>query len=103
MRHEVLLSPEAVNDLRRLRADPRSDVRDAIEAHLRHEPMKTGRSRIRRLRGPGRPRYRLRVGELRVFYDVVGATVQVLAIVFEADAAAWVAAVEQSDEEGRAV
>jgi len=32
-----------------------------------------------------RPQYRLRVGEVRVFYDVSGATVEVLAIVAKSE------------------
>ena len=34
------------------------EFRDALETHLRHEPMKTSRSRIKRLRGLARPQYR---------------------------------------------
>ena len=47
------------------------------------------RSRIKRLRGLDRPQYRLRVDEVRVFYDVEEQTVQVLAIVPKAQADAW--------------
>jgi len=36
-----------------------------------------------------RPQYRLRVGEIRVFYDVTGRTVEILAIVSKSDALAW--------------
>jgi mRNA-degrading endonuclease RelE of RelBE toxin-antitoxin system len=56
-----------------------------------NEPEKTSRSRIKRLRGLLRPQYRLRVGEVRVFYDVSGATVEVLAIVAKSEAEAWLA------------
>ena len=38
------------------------------------------------LRGIARPQYRLRVEEIRVFYDVSGATVEVLAIVLKPEA-----------------
>ena len=92
MRFEIVLAPEAVADLRRLRADLRAVVRDAIERHLRHEPMKTSKSRVKRLRGLRRPQYRLRVGETRVFYDVFEGTVDVLAIVAKSQAAEWLAA-----------
>jgi mRNA interferase RelE/StbE len=47
------------------------------------------RSRIQRLRGLSRPKYRLRVGEARVFYDVSGATMEVLAIVAKSEAESW--------------
>ena len=87
----VVLAPEAAEDLRRLTATVRATVRTALETHLRHEPEKTSRSRIKRLRGLRRPQYRLRVGEIRVFYDVSGTTVEVLAIVAKSEAESWLA------------
>jgi mRNA-degrading endonuclease RelE of RelBE toxin-antitoxin system len=89
VRHEIILAPSAVRELGALRADVRGRVRDAIERHLRHEPTKVSRSRIKRLRGLDRPQYRLRVDEVRVFYDVEEGAVQVLAIVPKAQADAW--------------
>ncbi len=89
MRYEIVLSPEAVEDMRGLKAHVGAEVRDGIEKHLRHSPTRTSKSRIKRLRGVSRPQYRLRVGDVRVFYDVVGAAVEVLAIVAKAEAAAW--------------
>jgi mRNA-degrading endonuclease RelE of RelBE toxin-antitoxin system len=91
MRFEILLAPEAVEDLRRLKAGERTAVKEALETHLRHEPTKTSRTRIKRLRGIARPQYRLRVEEVRVFYDVSGSTVEVLAIVPKAEAESWLA------------
>jgi len=85
----VILAPEAVEDLRRLTANVRTTVRTALETHLRHAPEKASRSRIKRLRGLRRPQYRLRVDEVRVFYDVSGTTVEVLAIVAKSEAASW--------------
>jgi mRNA-degrading endonuclease RelE of RelBE toxin-antitoxin system len=87
----IVLAPEAVEDLRRLTANVRATVRAALEIHLRHQPGKTSRSRTKRLRGLRRPQYRLRVGEVRVFYDVSGTTVQVLAIVAKSEAESWLA------------
>ncbi len=81
MRYEILLAPEAANDLKRFKPHLRAEVRNALERHLRHEPMKTSKSRIKRLRGLSRPQYRLRVGEIRIFYDVYNDAVEVLAIV----------------------
>jgi mRNA-degrading endonuclease RelE of RelBE toxin-antitoxin system len=94
MRFEIVLAPEAVEDLRRLKANLRAAVRGALETHLRHEPTKTSRSRIKRLRGLSRPQYRLRVDEVRVFYDVSGSTVEVLAIVAKSEADSWLAQFE---------
>jgi mRNA interferase RelE/StbE len=92
MAYEIVLAPSAVKELDALGADIRGRVRDAIEVHLRHEPTKVSKSRIKRLRGLDRPQYRLRVDEVRVFYDVAQETVQVLAIVSKAQADAWLKA-----------
>ena len=89
MRYEIILAPEALQDLRALDAHIRSEVRDALETHLRHEPTKTSKSRIKRLHGLARPQYRLRVGDVRVFYDVLESSVQVLAIILKSEAQEW--------------
>jgi len=86
-----VLAPEAVEDLRSLKANVRTEVRRALEDHLRHEPRKVSKSRIKRLRGLSKPQYRLRVGEIRVYYDVTGDTVEVLAIVAKSEAESWLA------------
>jgi mRNA-degrading endonuclease RelE of RelBE toxin-antitoxin system len=91
MRFEIILAPEAVEDLRRLKANDRMAVKEALETHLRHEPTKTSRRRIKRLRGIARPQYRLRVDDIRVFYDVSGSDVEVLAIVPKPEAESWLA------------
>ncbi len=91
MSFEILLAPQAADDLRRLKANVRAAVRDALEQHLRHEPTKVSKSRIKRLRGLAHPQYRLRIEDLRVFYDVTETTVEVLAIVPKSEAEAWLA------------
>jgi len=89
MRYGIELAPQAIQDLKRLDANRRAQVKDAMETHLRHEPRKTSKSRIKRLRGLSKPQYRLRVGDVRVFYDVSERTVGVLAIVAKEDAQEW--------------
>jgi mRNA interferase RelE/StbE len=89
MRYQIVLAPEAVEDLKRQKAAVRATLRTALETHLRHEPTKTSRSRIKRLRGLHRPQYRLRVDDVRVFYDVSGPIVEILAIVSKPEAEAW--------------
>src|SRR5882762_4268841 len=91
MAFDVILSPEAVEDLKRLPANVRATVRSALERHLKHEPEKASRSRIKRLSGLRRPQYRLRVDEVRVFYDVSGTLVEILAIVAKSEAESWLA------------
>ena len=86
-----MLAPEAATAYRSLPAYRRAEVRDALERHLRHEPTRVSKSRIKRLRGSSQPQYRLRVGEVRVFYDVTREAVEILAIVTKDEAAAWLA------------
>ena len=94
MAFEIILAPQAVLSLRNLPVPLRTGVQEALELHLTHEPSKVSKSRIKRLRGLSQPQYRLRVGDIRVFYDVTETQVQVLAIVTKADAQAWL------DEQG---
>jgi mRNA-degrading endonuclease RelE of RelBE toxin-antitoxin system len=94
MRYEVVLAPEAARAYRSLPAYRRAEVRDALERHLRHEPTRGSKSRIKRLRGLSQPQYRLRVNEIRVFYDVTDTSVEILAIIEKQEAQAWL------DQEG---
>jgi mRNA-degrading endonuclease RelE of RelBE toxin-antitoxin system len=89
MRFEIVLAPQAVQDLRALPARLRAEVRNALETHIRHEPGKQSKSRIKRLRGVSKPQFRLRIGEVRVFYDVRDQAVEILAIVSKQQAQAW--------------
>lgn len=91
MAFAIVLAPEAAEDFRRLKAAVRAEVRTAIETHLRHEPTKVRRSRIKRLRGLRRPQFRLRVGNTRVFYDVSESSVEILAIVTKLEVETWLA------------
>jgi mRNA-degrading endonuclease RelE of RelBE toxin-antitoxin system len=89
MRFEIILAPDAAAGMKRLDARIRSEVRDQVERQLRHRPSKVSKSRIKRLRGLRQPQYRLRVGEVRVFYDIVGEEVHVLAIVEKSKTYRW--------------
>jgi mRNA-degrading endonuclease RelE of RelBE toxin-antitoxin system len=95
MRYEIIFAPEAEEDLLALRANERSEVLDAIETHLRYEPEKISKSRIKRLEGLEWPQYRLRIGDIRAFYDVFylreGGVVEVLAIREKNEATKWLA------------
>ena len=89
MRYEIILAPEAARDAQRLRAHVRSTLRAAIQQHLRDHPTQLSKSRIKQLHGVSRPQFRLRVGEIRVFYDVGKSTVEILAVVPKSEAGAW--------------
>jgi mRNA-degrading endonuclease RelE of RelBE toxin-antitoxin system len=89
MRYAIVLSPEAVEDLDHLTANLRARMHDAIETHLRHAPTKVSKSRIKRLRGLKRPQYRLRMDDVRVYYDVTETSVEILAIISKSESADW--------------
>lgn len=95
MKYEIIFAPEAEEDLDGLRAYDRSKVLDAIETHLRYEPEKVSKSRIKRLEQMEWPQYRLRIDHLRAFYDVIyttaGGTVEILAIREKSEAMKWLA------------
>jgi mRNA-degrading endonuclease RelE of RelBE toxin-antitoxin system len=104
MRYDILFAPEAVEDFENLAANVRAEVRDGIERHLRHDPTKTSKSRIKRLRGLSRPQYRLRVGDnIRVFYDVTEAAVEILGIVPKFEILQWLERYGERDERSGAV
>jgi mRNA-degrading endonuclease RelE of RelBE toxin-antitoxin system len=89
MIHKITFAPEALDDYGRLPAYHRAATRDAINKHLLHEPTRESKSRIKRLRDMVKPQYRLRVGNIRVFYDASGMEVEVLGIVEKECAAEW--------------
>ena len=94
MAFEIIVAPAAAAALRAFSTPVRTGVKEAIRRHLAHEPTKVSKSRIKRLRGLSQPQYRLRVDDIRVFYDVTETQVQILAIVTKAEAQAWL------DEQG---
>src|SRR6516162_4566383 len=99
MKYDILLAPEAAEDLDDLKANVRAAVRDGIELHLRYEPTKVSKTRIKRLEGLSHPQYRLRIGDdIRVFYDVTENEVHVLAIVSKSEVDTWLAKHGERDE-----
>ena len=67
---QIEFTPEAVNDLRGLRKYDQKVVVSAIELQLRDRPNQETRNR-KRLRPNQLAEWELRVGDFRVFYDVV--------------------------------
>ena len=64
-------------------------MRDAIRIHLTHEPTKQSKSRIKRLRDLRHPQFRLKVGEIRVFYDVIDTDIVIIAIMSKEQTIQW--------------
>ena len=91
MPYEIELTEDSKRDIQALRSFERRKVLDAIEHHLRHEPTKESQSRIKRLRELARPQYRLRVDDIRIFYDIVDDVVEIIAVIAKAEASVWLA------------
>ena len=89
MAYRIVITDNAKEDFNGLDARWRTMVRDALRIHLAHEPTKQSKTRIKRLRDLRHPQFRLRVGEMRVFYDVAGSDVVVLAIMSKEKTLQW--------------
>jgi mRNA-degrading endonuclease RelE of RelBE toxin-antitoxin system len=89
MHYEIQLFPDAVDDLRSLKANIRARILDGIELYLRYEPDKVSKSRIKRLNGLTRPQYRLRVDDYRIYYDITGNIVGIIALVSKKSSISW--------------
>jgi mRNA interferase RelE/StbE len=89
--YEIALKHSAIADLDALRKFDAAQIADAMEKHLRHDPTKESKSRIKRLRGLSSPDYRLRVGDYRVFYavDKDGRRVDVLRVMHKDQTASY--------------
>lgn len=71
MPYEIIITSVAEDEIGLLSTFDRATLLDAIESHLTHQPATESRSRIKKLVQPAISQYRLRVGEFRVYYDVV--------------------------------
>ena len=83
----IVVRPRAAAQIRGLRRVDAVAILNAMETHLRREPDRASRSRIKRLRGRHAATYRLRVGDYRVFYDVAEAEVVVIAVLHKRETA----------------
>jgi mRNA interferase RelE/StbE len=69
-RYEIRYADTAVEDIRGLRAFERAKIVDGIELHLTHQPTLVSKSRIKAMTQPFWSQYRLRIDDVRVYYDV---------------------------------
>ncbi|MBM4144329.1 MAG: type II toxin-antitoxin system RelE/ParE family toxin [Lentisphaerae bacterium] len=91
MKYEVVVAKDAQDQFGRLDGRWRSRLKQEMREHLEQQPKRESRSRIKRLLGLRQPQYRLRVDDLRVFYDVNDQMnrVEVLGFVNKADTPEW--------------
>jgi mRNA interferase RelE/StbE len=89
MKYSIILSPEAKNNLLKLKGNLRSIIRDGIIEYLSYEPERVSKSRIKRLKDLEKPQYRLRINDIRIYYDINENIVEILAIVTKELADQW--------------
>jgi len=103
MPYRIEFAAAAKADLRCLPKRDQVKVLDKIEVHLTHQPTLQSKSRIKRLRQGTFPPYRLRVDEVRVYYDVHedDQVVIVYGIVRKEKSADWLDSKSESHEKER--
>ena len=82
MRYRIEYAPDAESHLRALTARQRAIVVEGADARLGHEPTRETRNR-KRMRSNPLASWELRIGNLRVYYDVIvdpEPTIQILAV-----------------------
>ena len=89
MAYRIVLTENAWEDFDALDARTRATVREAMRVHLTHEPTKQSKSRIKRLRHLRHPQFRLRVEDIRVFYDVIDMDMVIIAIMPKKETIQW--------------
>ena len=89
MAFEIRYSRTSHNQLKGLRAFDRTAIIQQIESVLTTSPTLTSKARVKRLRQPAPTDFRLKVGEFRVFYNVVDDVVQVVQILSKPDAISY--------------
>jgi mRNA interferase RelE/StbE len=87
--YRIVFTNHAVDDFNSLSARWRAIVRDSIRLFLTHEPDRQSKSRIKRLKDLRHPQFRLRVGEIRIFYDLTDKDVVIMAIMTKEKAIEW--------------
>jgi mRNA interferase RelE/StbE len=91
-KYQVRVAPEAVKQLRRLDAAQRSRVDRALKRIARPTPSSSrGGNSLKMIRGRGDRFFRLRVGQLRVIFDVLreDRVIHVIAVLDRRDLERW--------------
>ena len=86
-RLKVAFAPAAVRDVESLAEEEAIPLIGDIRSSLETRPIPIGKSRIKKLSGYDPPLYRLRNGDFRAYYRIVGNEVVVLAVPRRKDSA----------------
>lgn len=79
-RLKVIFSPAAARDIENLETAAAITLVKDIRTYLEVRPIPIGKSRVKKLAGYDPPLFRLRSGDLRAYYRIVGDEVVILAI-----------------------
>lgn len=80
IKFKILFSPAAQRDLEKLPPDKALQVANDTKAYLEDTPLPFGKTRIKKLSGFDPPLYRLRSGDFRAYYRILGRDVVLLAV-----------------------
>jgi mRNA interferase RelE/StbE len=89
-RYEVLLSQTATKQFQVLPPEFRSKVRSSLRELSKDPFHKRSGSDIKKLKGPNRDHYRLRVGRYRVMYAIENRKIMVTKILPRSKAYEWI-------------
>jgi mRNA interferase RelE/StbE len=91
MKYEVVVAKDAQEQFEKLDGRWHTRLKREMRKHLEHQPKRESKSRIKRLRGLRQPQYRMRVDDMRVFYDVNDEMnrVEVLGFLDKSDTPEW--------------
>jgi mRNA-degrading endonuclease RelE of RelBE toxin-antitoxin system len=79
-RLKVVFSPAAARDIEALDTDTAIPLVNDIQVYLETRPIPIGKPRIKKLSGFEPPLYRLRSGDFRAYYRILGDEVVILAV-----------------------
>ncbi|MFW6141259.1 MAG: type II toxin-antitoxin system RelE family toxin [Candidatus Saliniplasma sp.] len=89
-RYEVLLSETAKKQLKKLPIDLKEHIKDKL-AQLYEDPYYSRpKADIKKLKGPDRDYYRLRIGDYRAIYVVEAHNVKVAKVLHRSKAYEWI-------------
>lgn len=84
-RFKILFSPSAQREIEELEVDDALQLAKDVKTYLEASPLPFGKTRIKKLTGFTPPLYRLRSGNLRVYYRIISKEVVILAVTHKKD------------------
>ena len=88
--YEVLLSETAIRQYKRLSSDMQKRIKSNL-GELKNDPFRPRpKANIKKLKGPKKDYYRLKIGNYRAIYVVMGKKVQVAKILPRSSAYDWI-------------